>query len=80
MAIDKSKENTRITDLLAMTTANVRRKIAIGLENPQIFSQFMETESIDWNYAVPAQLLSEDDVKWIKEHVNEENTDEQTEP
>ena len=40
----------------------------------------METESIDWNYAVPAQLLSEDDVKWIKEHVNEENTDEQTEP
>ncbi len=74
--MDKSKENNRIADLLSMTTADVKRKIAIGLENPQIFSQFMQAETINWDYAVPAQLLSEDDVKWIKEHVNEEETEE----
>lgn len=76
MALDKSKENTRIGDLLAMSEEDINLKMLVGINNPSIFKQFILGEGIDWNYAVPAGLLSESDVKWIKEHVNEENSEE----
>lgn len=76
MALDKSKENTRIADLLAMSTEDIQTKIMIGIDNPSILKQCMQDETINWSYAVPAGLLSESDVKWIKEHVNEEDSEE----
>ena len=69
--MDKSKENTRIATLLAMSKAAAKTKIAMGITNPQVYKDFMELEEINWDYAVPAGLLTKADVKWIKEHVNE---------
>lgn len=72
MAIDKSKENTRIADLLAMSTEDVKIKMMVGIDNPSILKQFAADEEINWDYAVAAGLLEKSDVEWIKEHVNEE--------
>lgn len=81
MAIDKSKENTRIADLLAMSTEDVRTKIMVGIDNPSILKQFVADEGMNWDYAVAAGLLEKSDVEWIKEHVNEEESEETpTEP
>ena len=76
MAIDKSKENSRIADLLAMSTDAVKTKIAVGIENPSIYKQFVEDEEMNWDYAVAAGLLEESDAEWIKEHVNEDSSEE----
>ena len=73
--MDKSKENTRIATLLAMDEAKVRTKIAMGIVNPQVYKDFIASEGLNWDYAVAANILEEEDVKWIKEHANEENTD-----
>lgn len=75
MAIDKSKENSRIQDLLDMSTDAVKIKIEIGLENSSIYQQFSTDEGMNWDYAVAAGLLEKSDVEWIKEHVNEENSE-----
>lgn len=72
MALDKTKENSRIADLLAMSEDAVKTKIAVGIDNPSIYKQFIAEEGMKWEYAVAAGLLEESDVKWIKEHVNEE--------
>lgn len=76
MAIDKSKENTRIADLLAMSTEDAKAKMMVGIDNPSILKQFVADEGMNWDYAVAAGLLEESDVEWIKEHVNEENSKE----
>ena len=68
--MDKSKENTRIETLLAMNEEAVRTKIAMGITNPQIYKEFINSEGIQWDYAVPAGLLTKEDVQWIKEHIN----------
>ena len=47
MAIDKSKENSRIADLLAMSTDAVKTKIAVGIENPSIYKQFVEDDGMN---------------------------------
>lgn len=78
MAIDKSKENSRIADLLAMSPQQTAIKIIAGIKNPSILKQFMdsvavENPTLDWRYAVAAGLLEWSDVEWIKEHVNEES-------
>ena len=72
MALDKTKENTRITDLLAMSTDDVKAKMMVGIDNPSILKQFVADEGMNWDYAVAAGLLEKSDVEWIKEHVNEE--------
>lgn len=72
MAIDKSKENTRIADLLAMSEEAVKTKMMVSIDNPSILKQFVADEEMNWDYAVAAGLLEESDVEWIKEHVNEE--------
>ena len=76
MAIDKSKENTRIADLLAMSEEAVKTKMMVGIDNPSVLKQFVAEEEVNWDYAVAAGLLEESDVKWIKEHVNEEDSEE----
>ena len=81
MALDKSKENSRIADLLAMSADAVKTKIAVGIENPSIYKQFVEDEEMNWDYAVAAGMIEKSDAEWIKEHVNEENSEEEpTEP
>lgn len=76
MAIDKSKDNSRVADLLAMSTDAVKIKIAVGIENPSIYKQFVEDEGMNWDYAVAAGLLEKADAEWIKEHVNESDSEE----
>ena len=76
MAIDKSKENTRIADILAIDSDKVKNMIAIGIDNPSIYKQFIAEEDVKWEYAVAAGLLTEEDVQWIKEHANEEDSEE----
>ena len=48
---------------------NEARKIAIGvkIENPQIFKEFMESEEIQWDYAIAAGVLTREEVEYIKE-------------
>lgn len=72
MALDKTKENTRIADLLAMGTEAVKTKMMVGIDNPSILKQLVADEEMNWDYAVAAGLLEKSDVEWIKEHVNEE--------
>ena len=78
MAIDKSKENSRIQDLLDMSSNQLRIKIGVGINNPSIFKQFTKDGGNIWDYAVAAGLLEESDTQWIKEHVNT-NEDEEGE-
>lgn len=73
MAIDKSKENSRIADLLAMSTDAVKTKIAVGIDNPSIYKQFVEDDGMNWDYTVAAGMLEKADAEWIKEHVNEDS-------
>ena len=95
MAIDKSKENTRIADLLAMSEDGLKLLCSVGINNPAILKQFMnegaeaevegneseETNSaFKWEYAAAAGLIDWDDVTWIKEHINEEEEEETEEP
>ena len=75
MAIDKSKENSRIADLLAMSADAVKTKMMVGIDNPSILKQFVADEEMNWDYAVAAGLLEKSDVEWIKEHVNENNSE-----
>lgn len=41
MAIDKSKENTRIAKLLAMSEEDLKLLCTKGIENPMILKQFL---------------------------------------
>ena len=80
MAIDKSKENSRIQDLLDMNPNQLIIKIGVGINNPSIFKQFINNGGNIWDYTVAAGLLEESDAQWIKEHVNtDENEDEEGE-
>ena len=76
MAIDKSKENSRIQDLLDMGLDAVKIKTMVSIDNPSILKQFMTEEEMNWDYAVAAGLLEESDVQWIKEHVNTDEDEE----
>lgn len=69
MAIDKSKENSRIADLLAMGN-KVGTKIAMGIQNPAIYKQFIGNGGVIWDYAVAAGLLEKADAEWIKNNSN----------
>lgn len=69
MAIDKSKENTRIAKYLAMSPADKNLLCFVGIDNPTILKQLLEN-GFKWEYMIAAGLLEESDVKWIKEHTN----------
>lgn len=92
MAIDKSKENTRIAKYLAMSEEDLKLLCTKGIDNPMILKQFLAEDSVaesdgeseseetntvfKWEYAVAAGLIDWDDAKWIEEHVDEEETEE----
>lgn len=70
MAIDKSKENTRIAKLLAMSIPNKYLLCCAGINNPAILKQFLENDGFEWEYMIAAGLLEKSDVEWIKEYIN----------
>ena len=59
-----------------MSEEAVKTKMMVGIDNPSVLKQFVAEEEVNWDYAVAAGLLEESDVKWIKEHVNEEDSEE----
>lgn len=83
MNISKQSQE-RIDWLRAMPAAAQFEAIAMRIENPQIYSQFLasdENASV-WDYAYAAGLISAADAKFAKaeEAEEEDSEEEQTEP
>lgn len=62
----------RIDKYKDMNTEALKNVIGMRIENPQIFKEFMSADTIDWDYAVAAGILTRADVKYIKEEINSE--------
>ena len=63
--------------LAEMASASQFEKIAMGLKNPQIFSQFMalDEDAPVWDYAYAAGLISKADAELISSYEVEETTE-----
>ena len=85
MNISKQSQE-RIDWLKAMPTAAQFEAIAMKIENPAIFSQFLalDEDASIWDYAYAAGLISKADADFVKAEEAEESEDEdeetQTEP
>ena len=62
----------RIEKYKDMDTEALKNVIGMRIENPQIFKEFMSADTVDWDYAVAAGILTRADVKYIKEELNSE--------
>lgn len=62
----------RVDKYSAMSTEALKNVIGMKIENPQIFKEFMASETVDWDYAVAAGILTRADVEYIKEEINSE--------
>ena len=62
----------RIEKYKDMDTEALKNVIGMKIENPQIFKEFMSADTVDWDYAVAAGILTRADVKYIKEEINSE--------
>ena len=84
--MDISKQSqARIDWLKAMPTAAQFEAIAMGIKNPQIYSQFLalDEDASIWDYAYAAGLISKADADFIKAEEaaeEEENTEEPANP
>lgn len=65
----------RVDKYSAMSTEALKNVIGMRIENPQIFKEFMASETVDWDYAVAAGILTRADVKYIKEKNTSITTD-----
>lgn len=74
MNISKQSQE-RIDWLKAMPKEAQFEAIAMRIENPQIYSQFLalDEDASVWDYAYAAGLISKADVKYIKENINSED-------
>ena len=65
--------------LAQMNSASQFEKIAMNLENPQIFSQFLnlDEDAIVWDYAYAAGLINRADADLIKSYYEEDEDDEE---
>ena len=85
MNISKQSQE-RIDWLKAKPTAAQFEAIAMKIENPAIFSQFLalDEDASIWDYAYAAGLISKADADFVKAEEAEESEDEdeetQTEP
>lgn len=81
--MDISKQSqARIDWLQAMPAAAQFEAIAMGIKNPQIYSQFLALDAGDsvWDYAYAAGLISKADADFIKaEEAEDEGEEEQDE-
>ena len=78
--MDISKQSqARIDDLQAMPTAAQFETIAMGIKNPQIYSQFLalDEDASVWDYAYAAGLISKADADFIKAEEAEDEGEEQ---
>ena len=66
MALDKSKENSRIADFINMNYNAKFYCILSGIKNPAILKHYMN-DSENFSYAIAAGILDRNDVEWIKE-------------
>ena len=84
--MDISKQSqARIDWLKAMPTTAQFEAIAMGIKNPQIYSQFLalDEDASIWDYAYAAGLISKADADFIKAEEaaeEEENTEEPANP
>ena len=77
--MDISKQSqAKIDWLKAMPQAAQFEKIAMGIKNPQIYSQFLalDEDASVWDYAYAAGLISKADADFIKAEEAEEAEDE----
>jgi len=77
--MDISKQSqARIDWLKAMPTAAQFEVIAMGIKNPQIYSQFLalDEDASVWDYAYAAGLISKADADFAKAEEAEESEDE----
>ena len=77
MNISKQSQE-RIDWLKAMPAGAQFEAIAMKIENPQIFSQFLalDEDASVWDYAYAAGLISKADADFIKAEEAEENKEE----
>ena len=68
--------------LAEMASASQFEKIAMNLENPQIFSQFMalDEDAVVWDYAYAAGLITKAEVDLMKSYEIPANEDDELEP
>ncbi len=66
------QNNDRVNEYKDMDTEALKNAIGMRIENPQIFKEFMSAETVDWDYAVAAGILTKADVQYIKENINSE--------
>ena len=64
----------RLIFLASMDSASQFEKIAVNLENPQIFSQFLglDEDAIVWDYMYAAGLISRADADLLYSYMKEE--------
>jgi hypothetical protein len=81
MNISKQSQ-ARIDWLKAMPTAAQFEAIAMGIKNPQIYSQFLalDEDASVWDYAYAAGLISKADADFIKAEEAEEEKENTEEP
>ena len=77
--IEKMKEDgvqSHLIFLAEMVDASQFEKIAMGIKNPQIFSQFLalDESAVVWDYAYAAGLISRADADLMKSY-EEENSE-----
>lgn len=68
--------------LAEMASASQFEKIAMNLENPQIFSQFMalDQDAVVWDYAYAAGLITKAEADLMKSYEIPANEDDEQEP
>lgn len=76
MAMDKSKENSRVEEFIHADPGVIYINIIKNIKNPAILKHFLNTDGsssfiVIAEYAMAAGLIDRDDVKWIKEHEEE---------
>ena len=68
--------------LAEMASASQFEKIAMGIKNPQIFSQFMalDQDAVVWDYAYAASLITKAEADLMKSYEIPANEDDEPTP
>ena len=75
MNIEKMKTdgiNSYLIDLAEMDADSLKTKLAVNIENPAIFSQFIDEEGdVNWDYAYAAGLITKAEALLLKSYEEE---------
>ena len=75
MNIEKMKTdgiNSYLIDLAEMNADSLETKLAVNIENPAIFSQFIDEEGdVNWDYAYAAGLITKAEALLLKSYEEE---------